>query len=363
MNTRLQNLAAAHGALWSGDPWYRRSWFIWPLAMALLAAGWLTFHGAPAGPDSQAPWAVPAQEALSPNDMDMLRDSAKTDVAAFERLKTLAASGDRNAQFSLGTLYDPYANFSKLTNPDVNQAIAWYTKAAEQGQAVAQFNLGNFFYQGKWGVTPNFATAFFWYQKSAAQGFVLGEKGLALCYANGKGVAADQIRATELFQSAANKGDAYSQAEIGLRYDTGSGGLRADRSEAITWYLKAAAQGESFGQMKVGEAYLNGTGLPLDLAQAFDLFQRAAQQDQPMAQFYLGAMYDHGDATAVDTSQAFQWFLKAANNNNADAQNALGVAYAKGRGVAQNMAEARLWFNRAKANGNAAAANNLLKLR
>jgi uncharacterized protein len=247
MATRLQNLAAARNALWSDDPWYRLSWFIWPLSVISLVAGWLIFHGAPAGTGSGAPWAVPAEQTLSAQETDALRDRAKTDAEAFERLKRLADSGDRNAQFSLGTLYDPEFNFSKLTAPDINQAIAWYTKAAEQGHAAAQSNLGLIFYNGKGGVTQNFATAVFWLEKSAAQGNAVGERGLAMCYLFGNGVARNDVRAIELFQSAANKGDAIAEAEIGVAYENGFGGLRKDQSEALKWYFKAPLQSNAYG--------------------------------------------------------------------------------------------------------------------
>jgi TPR repeat protein len=164
-----------------------------------------------------------------------LRNSAKTDAAAFERLKRLAEGGDKNAQFSLGTLYDPDINFSKSTAPDVNQSMAWYTKAAEQGHSLAQAYLGIFFYEGKYGLTQNFATAVFWFEKSAAQGDVVGERELARCYRAGQGVASDAVRAIELFQRAANQGDAYSENEVGYAYENGLGGLHKDLSEALKW--------------------------------------------------------------------------------------------------------------------------------
>ncbi len=363
MATRLQNLAAAHNALWVVDPWYRWSWFIWLLSVTSLVAGWLIFHGAPAGTGSPAPWAARAEETHGADDVNRLYESAKSDAAAFERLRAIAESGDRNAQFSLGALYDPYFNESKLTKPDANESIAWYTKAAEQGDEVAQYNLGGFFYYGKYGVTQNFATAVSWYEKSAAQGYALAKRDLAFCYKDGKGVAADPFRALELYQSAASKGDADAEAWVGDAYENGWGGARKDWIEALKWYLKAADHGDSFGQMKVGEAYLSGDGVTRDPSRAFDFLQHAAQQDQSEAQYYLGTMYDQGLATTADAYQAFQWFEKAANNGDPAAQNALGMAYAKGRGVAQDKEKAHYWFEQAKANGSAAAAGNLRKLR
>src|SRR5262249_3627748 len=46
---------ALHAAYWQLDPWYKRLWFAWPQAMALLLAGWLM-----ADRVSLGNWAKPA---------------------------------------------------------------------------------------------------------------------------------------------------------------------------------------------------------------------------------------------------------------------------------------------------------------
>jgi TPR repeat protein len=52
---------------------------------------------------------------------------------------------------------------------DFNAAAAWYAKAAAQGHASAQSNLGVCYEKGK-GVAQDFKTAAAWYEKAAAQG-------------------------------------------------------------------------------------------------------------------------------------------------------------------------------------------------
>ena len=47
--------------------------------------------------------------------------------------------------------------------------MKWYRKAAEQGDAKAQYNLGNCYYFGN-GVTENEQEAVKWYRKAAEQG-------------------------------------------------------------------------------------------------------------------------------------------------------------------------------------------------
>ena len=49
------------------------------------------------------------------------------------------------------------------------KAIEWYEKAAEQGDAEAQYNLGNMYYHGH-GVDVNHKKAVEWFKKAAEQG-------------------------------------------------------------------------------------------------------------------------------------------------------------------------------------------------
>jgi TPR repeat protein len=52
---------------------------------------------------------------------------------------------------------------------DAVQAVVWYRKAAEQGDAQAQNNLGVMYQNGR-GVAHDDAQAVFWYRKAAVQG-------------------------------------------------------------------------------------------------------------------------------------------------------------------------------------------------
>ena len=49
------------------------------------------------------------------------------------------------------------------------KAFEWYKKAAKQGFAKAQYNLG-IMYQNGQGVDVNYKKAFEWYEKAAEQG-------------------------------------------------------------------------------------------------------------------------------------------------------------------------------------------------
>ena len=52
---------------------------------------------------------------------------------------------------------------------DAVQAVSWYRKAAEQGHASAQGNLGAMYSRGE-GVPKDYVTAYMWRNLAAAQG-------------------------------------------------------------------------------------------------------------------------------------------------------------------------------------------------
>ena len=63
-----------------------------------------------------------------------------------------------------------YRNGEGVTR-DPKQAVYWFTKAAEQGYANAQYNLGVMYANGE-GVTRDHKQAVYWYTKAAEQGYV-----------------------------------------------------------------------------------------------------------------------------------------------------------------------------------------------
>ena len=66
------------------------------------------------------------------------------------------------------------------------EAIRWYRLSAEQGDASAQFNLGNMYANGE-GVPQDDAEAVRWYRLAAEQGNAGAQLNLGNMYANGRG--------------------------------------------------------------------------------------------------------------------------------------------------------------------------------
>jgi TPR repeat protein len=259
------------------------------------------------------------------------------------RFRKAAEQGNADAQFNLGYLYDKGQGVPQ----DYAQAAAWYRKAAEQGFAPAQFNLGVLYHDGH-GVPQDYMQVATWFRKAAKQGDALAQGRLGLMYDIGQGVPQDCAQAAFWLRKAAERGDAWAQYSLGYLYDNGQG-VPQDYSQAATWYRKAAEQGFAQAQFKLGVLYCNGQGVPQDYTQAAFWWRKAAEQGDAQAQFNLGLSCGKGRGVPRDYTQAAFWWRKSAEQGFAPAQLNLGVLYHNGQGVPRDYAEAYFWSDIAAA--------------
>ena len=85
------------------------------------------------------------------------------------------------------------------------EAVRWFRKAAEQGDAWAQNNLG-YAYRLGWGVPEDDAEAVRWYRKAAAQGHADAQNNLGVMYKSGEGVPENYVQAYAWCNLAAAQG-------------------------------------------------------------------------------------------------------------------------------------------------------------
>ena len=138
------------------------------------------------------------------------------------------------ASFDEGTTAYKAGNF-KL-------AYEEFLKAAEQGDAEAQFYLGVMYDKGR-GVPRDYVDAMQWYRKAAVRGVAEAQYNLALMYDKGQGIKQDYMAAARWYREAADQGLAEAQNNLGLMYDKGQGVPR-NYIEAYMWYSLAAAQAD-----------------------------------------------------------------------------------------------------------------------
>jgi len=102
-------------------------------------------------------------------------NKAPTPEERGEQWRKAAEQGDAKAQYNLGLCLGQCYFFSKGGRlADLGEAAKWWRKAAEQGYAQAQFDLGHCYFYG-WGVAQDKAEAVKWYRKAAEQGLEVAE--------------------------------------------------------------------------------------------------------------------------------------------------------------------------------------------
>ena len=129
-----------------------------------------------------------------------------------------------------------------------------YIKKAEEGDVNSQVLLGLTYLNGTDEITTNDKEAFKWFKVAAEQGNPIAQFHLGEFYAYGKEVEQDFNEAFKLIKSAAEQGDAEAQFHLGAYYDIGIG-ITQDYNEAFRWYKAAAEQGHAGGQFDLGVCY------------------------------------------------------------------------------------------------------------
>ena len=187
--------------------------------------------------------------------------------------------------------------------------IAEWRKAAEQGDANAQYNLGYCYYNGE-GVAKDAIEGVKWYRKAAEHGNTAAQCGLGLSYSLGEGVAIDTVEAVKWYRKAAEQGDATAQCCLGQCYKRGESVVK-DVLEAVKWYRKAAEQGDAAAQYYLGQCYKDGEGVVKGDVEAVKWYRKAAEQGYGMAQYGLALCYREGLGVVMDEIEAYKWCLLA----------------------------------------------------
>jgi hypothetical protein len=168
------------------------------------------------------------------------------------------------------------------------EAANWYRRAAESGDARAQYNLALAYGDGR-GLAQDFAASATWCRRAAEQGYSDAQLLLGLLYRRGQGVRPDNSEALKWTLRAADQGHAMAQHTLAaLVYD-----VFADREDCIDVYVEAymwssIANKKLWGESQAAAATLRGAIAkkltPEQIAEA----ERRARDWQPMAAVQAG---------------------------------------------------------------------------
>ena len=165
------------------------------------------------------------------------------------------------------------------------QALQLYLRAAELGDAEAQYISGGMLFKGM-------------------------------------GAPQDITKAFRLLHQAAINGKSSPESEqlIGQAFLLGSG-VPKNYAEAIRWYGQAAENGNSEAQNELGFLYFIGKGVEADLEKGGAYFLEAARGGLLVAQYNVGIMYFTGRGVeSADAVQAYAWLNIAASRGHRPAR-------------------------------------------
>jgi len=93
----------------------------------------------------------------------------------------------------------------------------------------------------------DYATALKEWRPLAEQGNAVAQFNLGVGYDNGQGVPQDYVKAVRWYRLAAEQGNASAQYNLGVMYDKAQGGIQWF-GEAVRWYRLAAEQDKASAQ-------------------------------------------------------------------------------------------------------------------
>ena len=260
---------------------------------------------------------------------------------AFEYTKKAAEQGVAEAQFNLGYMY----HLSEGVKKDLDEAIYWYTKASEQGilgaknnlalvleekngnsneslflirkaaddgDEVAQYNLGNDYLIGK-SVTQDDNMAYHWFRKSAEKDYTPSIRELGLLYLQGRGIDKDEKKGFNYLSKAAERDDTLAINAIGYCYENGLG-IDKNEEKAFQCYRKTYDMGFDAAFPSLHRCYYNGIGTEKSYEKAFQEALKATERNIPAANFFVAYAYQYGEGTKKDAQKALTYYKNVINS-------------------------------------------------
>ncbi|MFW8602812.1 peptidoglycan-binding protein [Rhizobium beringeri] len=219
----------------------------------------------------------PAAEQAQPGATPPVGGDHLTDMTPLdgEGAATFAAPGPSGATQETSGFVPAPAPQAAITIPDTVQPKS-LADAASGGDALALFEIGARYSDGRNGITVDQKQAASWYQLAADKGFAPAQYRLGSMYEKGNGVERDIAKAKGFYEQAANQGNASAMHNLAVLYASGALGQQ-DYATAASWFTKAANLGITDSQFNLAILCARGNGVPADLEESYKWFAIAAK--------------------------------------------------------------------------------------
>lgn len=214
-----------------------------------------------------------------------------------------------------------------LNNPWTDPVDVRALQAAAPTDAYAAIRLAEGYELGRWGLKVRPDSALYWERKAAEAGNAIGQFLMGNRYLRAVGVKRDVPRALKLLSQAAEQQQVsalnlltslYSDSSSRIFQDAGTY-VKPDAVRALHYAAQSAKLGDTKGLYYTGRAYWLGIGTARNDSIAHRwLLQAAEDRNYAPAQALLGDMYRAGGKhISQDIAVAQQWYLRAYNNPSA----------------------------------------------
>lgn len=262
-----------------------------------------------------------------------------------------ADAGDRDAQNTIGFMY----LMGKGVEKDRDLALKLLKASAEAGCAQAAYRIGYMYDSGQDFSTPDLDRAVQWYQRAADLGDAEAQYQMAGILSMKDSKYYNASRSVKYLTAAADQGQKEASHQLGLMYAYGSNGVRRNVAKAKKYLLASCEAGYDQAMVDYANMCFEGQVLPRDFEASAKWFTEAAKHFNGLAEYALGCMYGNGYYFEQDNKEAARWFEEAAEGGEPNAQYAIGCFYYEGRGIPKDEKKAISWFQESADQGHPGA--------
>jgi TPR repeat protein len=236
------------------------------------------------------------------------------------------------------------------------QSFAQIKSLAESGNVEAQFVLGHDFEKGTDECEKDFEKAVFWYKKSIENGYKKAVPYLAMAYYNENNFTEAYPLFISFAQNPRNKKEdeymyAASSFMVGACKLEGKG-IRQDMIGAIYWFERAKNNGFAEAYHLLGDCYRYGYGVQKSPIDAFLNYKEGYEKyKKPDMAITLASCYLEGSGCTQDFSKVYSLVENIARGEieieeswKCKAQLSLAVAYYKDNSVSNHYEKAVKWL-------------------
>lgn len=191
-------------------------------------------------------------------------------------------------------------------------AVYWIKTAAENGSPQAQWIYGNMYRLGwQYRVPNDMNKAIEWYMKSADNGYAraMGDAGK---YILASSAPDKETRALKYLQMGIENNDGGAACELGKYYKS------KNPEKAFEYFLKSGEFNHPEGLYELGQCYHNGLGTSIDLKAAAQVYELCASREDIMDRYIglcarkLSEMYETGQGVFMNKNKAahYRWIAE-----------------------------------------------------